>query len=144
MEYLDETYSVQHFKEYYKRHGTLPECVIGRLIETAQFYENHDSDLFKAFDEVRSYVPDYDVLYSMNAAFEKLKDHSDVTDSMLPLINKLETALETTESDIRLNADLQRKELDKVDKMLNNPIPMFEPINVFQTTPFCNSTFEPI
>lgn len=144
MEYIDETYSVQHFKEYYKRHGLLPECVIEKLIETAQFCENFDSDLFKAFDEVRSYVPDSDVLYSVTAAFEKLKDHRDVTDSMLPLINKLETVLETTESDIRLNADLQRKELDKVDKMLNNPIPMFEPVNILQTTPFCNSTFEPI
>lgn len=141
MEYIDETYSVQHFKEYYKRHGSLPECVIEKLIETSQFYENFDSDLFKAFDEVRSYVPDSDVLYSVTAAFEKLKDHPDVTDSMLPLLNKLESAIETTESDIRLNADLQRKELDKVDKMLNNPIPMFEPISTFQTTSFCNSTF---
>lgn len=141
MEYLDETYGAQCFKEYYKRHGTLPECVIEFLIETAQFYENHDSDLFKAFDEARSYVPDSDVLYSVTTAFEKLKDHPDVTDSMLPLLNKLESAIETTESDIRLNADLQRKELNKVDKMLDNPVPIFEPVNTCQTTPFCNSTF---
>lgn len=136
MEYIDETYGAQCFKEYHKRHGTLPVHIIEFLIEKYEYLEEVEETLPSNIQEAKACVQSEDVLQGVKdllleakAEFPpKVKDKTS-----LALIENTISDLDHLETQIRQDGEYQLERLSTVSKMLDQQFKVFEPSNPFNT-----------
>lgn len=136
MEYIDQTYGAQCFKEYYKRHGSLPAHVIEFLIEKYEYLEEVEETLSANIQEAKACVQSEDVLQEVKdllleakAEFPpKVKDKTSLT-----LIESAISDLDHLETEIRQDGEYQLEQLTTMSKLLNNQFKVFEPSNPFNT-----------
>ena len=136
MEYIDQTYGAPCFKEYFKRHGTLPASVIEFLIEKYEYLEEVEETLTTNIQEAKACVQSEDVLQEVKdllleakAEFPpKVKDKTSLT-----LIESAISDLDHLETEIRQDGEYQLEQLTTMSKLLNNQFKVFEPSNPFNT-----------
>lgn len=136
MEYLDETYPAQSFKEYFKRHGTLPDQIIEFLIEKYEYLEEVEETMSANIQEAKACVQSEDVLQGVKDFLLEAKAEfpSKVKDkTSLSLIESAIDDLDHLETQIRQDSEYQLEQLNAVSKILNNQFKVFEPSNPFNT-----------
>lgn len=136
MEYLDETYGALCFKEYFKRHGSLPAHIIEFLIEKCEYLEEVEETLSANIQEAKACVQSEDVLQGVKDMLLEAKAEfpSKVKDkTSLALIKSAISDLDHLETQIRQDGEYQLEQLTTMSKLLNNQFKVFEPSNPFNT-----------